>query len=112
LIASAIGCRRTKTFPDGPILLVCPWAAGGGTDRIARHLAALLEQDLGVPVNVVNVTGGEGVTGHSRGALARADGHTLTLITVEIGSLHWRGMTNIAHDDFAPWCRAVPSPVV
>jgi tripartite-type tricarboxylate transporter receptor subunit TctC len=102
VIASAIGCSRTKTFPDGPILLVCPWAAGGGTDRIARHLAALLEQDLGVPINVVNVTGGDGVTGHSRGALARADGHTLTLVTVEIGSLHWRGMTNIAHDDFAP----------
>jgi tripartite-type tricarboxylate transporter receptor subunit TctC len=102
VIASAIGCSSKKTFPDGPILLVCPWAAGGGTDRVARQIAALLEQDLGVPINVVNVTGGDGVTGHSRGALARADGHTLTLVTVEIGSLHWRGMTNISHDDYAP----------
>src|ERR671919_213302 len=102
VIAAAIACSTRRTFPDGPILLVCPWAAGGGTDRVARQIAALLEQDLRVPVNVVNVTGGDGVTGHSRGALARADGYTLTLVTVEIASLHWRGMTNISPADFAP----------
>jgi tripartite-type tricarboxylate transporter receptor subunit TctC len=102
LAIAAIGCAGARRFPDGPILLVCPWAAGGGTDRVARQIAALLEQDLGVPVNVVNVTGGDGVTGHSRGALARADGYTLTLVTVEIASLHWRGMTSISHEDFAP----------
>jgi tripartite-type tricarboxylate transporter receptor subunit TctC len=95
-------CASRGKFPDQPILLVCPWAAGGGSDRIARQIAVLLEQDLGVPVNVVNVTGGDGVTGHSRGALARGDGYTLTLITVEIAMLHWRGMTNIGPADFAP----------
>ena len=102
LMVLALGCRAQDRYPDGPILLVCPWAAGGGTDRVARQMAALLEQDLGVPVNVVNVTGGDGVTGHSRGALARPDGYTLTLVTVEIATLHWRGMTNISHRDFAP----------
>ena len=96
------GCASRGKFPDQPILLVCPWAAGGGSDRIARQIAVLLEQDLAVPVNVVNVTGGDGVTGHSRGALARGDGYTLTLITVEIAMLHWRGMTNIGPADFAP----------
>ncbi|HEY8549811.1 MAG TPA: tripartite tricarboxylate transporter substrate-binding protein, partial [Vicinamibacterales bacterium] len=96
------GCSGQARFPDGPLLLICPWAAGGGSDRVARQVAALLEQDLGVPVNVVNATGGDGVTGHSRGALARPDGYTLTLLTVEIASLHWRGMTNVAPDDFAP----------
>jgi tripartite-type tricarboxylate transporter receptor subunit TctC len=102
LVSATIACSRSERYPTGPILLVCPWAAGGGTDRIARQIAALLEQDLGVPINVVNVTGGDGVTGHSRGALARADGHTLTIVTVEIGSLHWRGMTNISPNDFSP----------
>ena len=101
-IIATLACSRNDRYPEGPILLVCPWTAGGGTDRIARQIAALLEKDLGVPINVVNVTGGDGVTGHSRGALARADGHTLTIVTVEIGSLHWRGMTNISPDDFAP----------
>jgi len=96
------GCAARDRFPSGPILLVCPWSAGGGSDRVARLLASLLEQDLDVPVNVVNVTGGDGVTGHSRGALAQPDGYTMTLITVEIAMLHWRQMTSISRRDFAP----------
>jgi tripartite-type tricarboxylate transporter receptor subunit TctC len=98
----AASCGGEKPFPNAPILLVCPWAAGGGTDRVARQMAALLEQELHVPVNVVNATGGDGVTGHSRGALARADGYTLTLVTIEITTLHWRGMTPVSAQDFAP----------
>ena len=82
--------------------MVCPWAPGGGSDRVARQVAALLEQDLGVPVNVVNATGGDGVTGHSRGALSRPDGYAMTLITSEITTLHWRGMTSVSPKDFAP----------
>jgi tripartite-type tricarboxylate transporter receptor subunit TctC len=102
LALAATGCAGRRPFPDAPILIVCPWAAGGGSDRVARQLAVLLEQDLGVPVNVVNATGGDGVTGHSRGALARPDGHTLTLVTIEIATLHWRGMTSVSSKDFAP----------
>ncbi len=96
------GCASEGRFPTAPILLVCPWAPGGGSDRVARQLATLLEQDLDVPVNVINVTGGDGVTGHSRGALARPDGYTMTLVTVEIATLHWRQMTSISYRDFAP----------
>ena len=95
-------CATSQRFPSAPIVLICPWAAGGGTDRIARQIAVLLERDLEVPVNVVNATGGDGVTGHSRGALARPDGYTVTLVTIELASLHWRGMTNISPADFAP----------
>jgi tripartite-type tricarboxylate transporter receptor subunit TctC len=102
LALAVAACAGEKRFPEAPILIVCPWSAGGGTDRVARQVAVLLEQDLGVPVNVVNATGGDGVTGHSRGALARPDGYTLTLVTIEIATLHWRGMTSISTADFAP----------
>src|SRR5690606_24775956 len=68
----------------------------------SRQVAALLEQELGVPVNVVNATGGSGVTGHTRGSLARPDGYTITMTTVELNMLHWRGLTNITHRDFEP----------
>ena len=64
------GCRSQSTYPNRPIILVCPWAAGGGTDLVSREVAALLERELDVPVNVLNATGGAGVTGHTRGALA------------------------------------------
>lgn len=96
------GCQPSTQFPDQPVTIICPWAAGGGTDRISRQMAVFLERELGVPVNVINATGGSGVTGHTRGALARADGHTLTMLTVELSMLHWRGLTTLTHQDFAP----------
>jgi len=97
-----VGCGRKREYPSRPIMLICPWAAGGGTDRCSREVAALLERELGVPVNVINATGGAGVTGHTRGALARPDGYTLTMVTVEINMLHWRGLTNISYHDYRP----------
>lgn len=97
------GCaNRADDYPNRPVLLICPWAAGGGTDRVARQLAVGLERELGVPVNVVNATGASGVTGHTRGALARPDGYTITMMTVELNMLHWRGLTPITHADFRP----------
>lgn len=102
VLLSLCGCRSDAEFPDQPITLICPWSAGGGTDRVSRQMAAELEVALGVPVNVINATGGGGVTGHTRGARARGDGYTLTMITVELSMLHWRGLTNLTHRDFAP----------
>lgn len=102
LLLLALGCSAEREFPDQPISLICPWSAGGGTDRVARQVAAQLESELGVPVNVINAIGGSGVTGHTRGAVARPDGYTLTMITVELSMLHWRGLTSISHEDFAP----------
>jgi tripartite-type tricarboxylate transporter receptor subunit TctC len=98
----ATGCARKTDFPSHPITLVCPWSPGGGTDLVSRQIAALLERELGVPVNVVNTIGGGGVSGHTRGALARPDGYTITMITVELNMLHWRGLTSISHRDYAP----------
>jgi len=90
------------TYPDRPIKLVVPWGAGGGTDAVARMLAALLEKDLGKPVNVVNVTGGSGVMGHQTIATASPDGYTIGLITTEIVMIHHQGLTKITGQSFTP----------
>ncbi|MGH9340516.1 MAG: tripartite tricarboxylate transporter substrate-binding protein [Acidobacteriota bacterium] len=95
-------CQTNDEYPSRPILLICPWAVGGGTDTVSRQIAVFLEQELGVPVNVINATGGAGVTGHSRGAQARADGYTLTTMTVELNMLHWRDLTEISWQNFRP----------
>lgn len=97
----AAGCGRPQAFPSRPITLLCPWSAGGGTDRVSRQMAMQLERRLGVPVNVINATGGSGVTGFTRGARCRPDGYTLMMMTVELSMLHWRGLTEITHEDFA-----------
>ena len=72
-----------------------PWAAGGGTDATARIIGALLERELGQPVNVVNRTGGSGVVGHSALATAAPDGYTIGMVTVEIAMMHHQGLTEL-----------------
>lgn len=95
------GCTRDREYPYRPITLICPWGAGGGTDAVSRQMAAHLEQELGVPVNVVNATGGKGVTGHGRGRYARPDGYTITTITLELNMMHHSGLTNLTYKDYA-----------
>ncbi len=89
-------------FPDRPITLIVPWGAGGGTDSTARIIASLLQKDLGQPVNVVNRTGGSGVVGHSAIAEADPDGYTLGMATVEIGMMHWQGLTKLDYSAYTP----------
>ena len=55
-----------------------------------------------MPVNVVNRTGGSGVVGHSAIATAAPDGYTLGIITVEIGMMHWQGLTELTYKDYTP----------
>ncbi|MCA9216665.1 MAG: tripartite tricarboxylate transporter substrate binding protein, partial [Planctomycetales bacterium] len=102
LLVTAIatcGCTRSHEFPNRPITLVCPWSPGGGTDSVSRQVAKHLETDLGVPVNVINATGGKGVTGHNRGLRARPDGYTLLMATLELNMMHWNGLTDLTYRD-------------
>ena len=96
------GPALADNYPSRPITLVVPWGAGGGTDATARIIGALLEKELGQPVNVVNRTGGNGVVGHSAIATAQPDGYTLGMITVEISMMHWAGLTQLSPRDFTP----------
>jgi tripartite-type tricarboxylate transporter receptor subunit TctC len=89
-------------FPDRPITLIVPWAAGGGTDAVARQIAMMLERDFKQPVNVINRTGGSGVVGHQAIATAAPDGYTFGLITLEINLMHWVGLTDLTWEKFTP----------
>jgi tripartite-type tricarboxylate transporter receptor subunit TctC len=91
-----------QAYPDRPVTIVCPWGAGGGTDATARIVASLLEKDMGKPFNVVNRTGGSGVTGHSAIATAPADGYTLGMITVEITMMHHQKLTELNPSSYTP----------
>jgi len=82
-------------YPKRPITMICPWGAGGGTDACSRIISTLLKKELGVPVNVVNRTGGGGAIGHTAMATAKPDGYTIGMPTVEITMMHWMGLTKI-----------------
>ena len=107
LIALSLGltfgqAAVAQTYPSRPITMVVPWGAGGGTDATARIVAAMMEKEMGQPVNVVNRTGGNGVVGHSAIASAPADGYTLGMITVEISMMHWAGLTDLNPTNYTP----------
>ena len=87
-------------YPERPIQLIVPWGAGGGTDAVGRLLGAEIQKELGVPVNVVNRTGGSGVVGHSAIANAEPDGYTIGIMTIEIDMMHWQGLTELTYEDF------------
>lgn len=100
--ASLFATPALGAFPERPITLIVPWAAGGGTDAVARQIALMIERDLKQPVNVVNRTGGSGVVGHQAIATAAPDGYTFGLITLEINLMHWVGLTDLTSDKFTP----------
>ena len=99
--ATSLGVAHAA-WPDRPITLVVPWAAGGGTDATARIVGALMEKELGQPVNVVNRAGGNGVVGHHAIASAPPDGYTLGMLTVEISMMHHQGLTQLTPRSYTP----------
>ncbi|WP_431259972.1 tripartite tricarboxylate transporter substrate-binding protein [Roseateles chitinivorans] len=79
-IAVALGVVTTLAraeFPDKPVTLIVPFAAGGPSDKIARDLGEALRKKLGQTVIVENVGGAGGTLGTSRVAKAPPDGYTL-----------------------------------
>lgn len=88
--------------PTRAVTYIVPWGAGGGTDANSRMLAKLLSDEFGVPFNVVNRTGGNGVTGHSAIARAKPDGYTVGAVTTEIVTMHWIGLTDLTYTDITP----------
>ena len=73
LCAALSSAFAAGPYPNRPITLIVPFAAGGGTDAVARIIGSLLEKELGQPVNVVNRAGGNGVVGHAALAAAAPD---------------------------------------
>ncbi len=98
-LASA-GPSLAQKYPDRPITLIVPWAAGGGADTVARLIAHGLEKEIGQPVSVVNRTGGGGVTGHTGIMTAAPDGYTIGLATSEIATFKTIGLADITPDSF------------
>ena len=102
LFTSVATSFAAKPFPSKPITIICPWSAGGGTDRTARFIADKLHEILKVPVNVVNKTGGVGAVGFNAVASAKPNGYTIANLTFEIGTLRWMGYSDLGPEAFKP----------
>jgi tripartite-type tricarboxylate transporter receptor subunit TctC len=68
-------------YPERKIKFICSWAAGGGSDIMARTLTRLVNPQLGGRVYVENITGATGLMGMREALNAPPDGYTLMLLT-------------------------------
>ena len=71
------GTANAQKYPDKPISLVVPFAAGGPTDTIARLLATNMSKTLGQTVVVENVAGAGGTVASAKVAKSKPDGYTI-----------------------------------
>ena len=87
-------------FPERDITLVVPWAAGGGTDTLARTLVKNGKKYFGVNINVVNRVGGTGVVGMDSVVKGKPDGYTVGVITFNLSTYRLLGQSELSYRDF------------
>ena len=78
LLAAASGAVMAE-YPEKPVTIVVPFAAGGPTDKVARDLGDVLRRQLNQPVIIENVGGAGGTLGAAKVAKASPDGYTVLL---------------------------------
>ena len=67
-------------YPSKPVKIIVPWAAGGGTDILARSLLTVMPAYFPRPMVVINKTGGAGTVGTTQCLMAKPDGYTIGII--------------------------------
>ncbi|MDM0022234.1 Bug family tripartite tricarboxylate transporter substrate binding protein [Variovorax saccharolyticus] len=81
-----VSASAQTAWPSRPITLIVPFAAGGGTDPIARAIATKLSGRLGQPVIVDNRGGAGGTMGTSAVAKSPPDGYTILIASTSIST--------------------------
>jgi tripartite-type tricarboxylate transporter receptor subunit TctC len=105
LAAGAAAAQAQDDYPNKPVRIIVPFAAGGSTDVVARILADKLALEFKQPFVVDNRAGASGNIGADAVAKAPADGYTLLMGTtgvLAINSYLYKNMSYDAAKDFTP----------
>jgi tripartite-type tricarboxylate transporter receptor subunit TctC len=107
--------HQTQDYPNRPVTIVVPFAAGGGTDILARMVAQHLEQRLGRSLIIENKPGAGGTTGAAFVARANPDGYTLLMApspTMAAAVTIYRNLAYDPAEDFVPLALIAETPFV
>ena len=105
--------QASGAWPSKPIRLIVPYAAGGGTDIVARLVADKLGQGLGRPVVVDNKPGGRSIIAYESLLQDKADGHTILLNNSSHGlQAAYKGLRYDPATDFVPVSELAVSALV
>ena len=116
-LSTALICSlsQAQSFPEKPITLVVPFAAGSGTDAVARQVAQKLSLRLKQPIVVDNRAGANAQIGTEYVGKAAADGYTLLMTTATSHSANPFMYKSLRYDpikDFTPIARVGIMPFV
>ncbi|WP_313235358.1 Bug family tripartite tricarboxylate transporter substrate binding protein [Delftia acidovorans] len=109
-VLPAMAQAPAGAWPQRPIELIVPFAAGGGTDVLARALAEVARKHLPQDLIVLNRAGASGAVGWTELANARPDGYKIGIITVELTMIPHMGLTKISSDAVLPVARLNADP--
>ncbi len=115
VLSAAFSVVQAQTYPVKPVRLIVPFAAGGGTDLVARTLAQRLTESLGHTFVVENRGGAGGVIGAEVVAKSAPDGYTLMMGSPGPLTINPNMNAKMPYDslrDFAPVSLATISPFV
>jgi len=104
-ISVALPGAALAAWPEKPITLIVPWAAGGSTDILARLLSEHLSMALGQPVPVENRSGASGNIGSAFVARSAPDGYTLLVGSMSTHTMNQALFKTMPFDgvkDFTP----------
>lgn len=113
LATTTAAMAQAPAYPSAPISLVVPFAAGSGTDAVARIIAKRLGERLKQPVVVDNKAGASAQIGAQFVAKAKPDGYTLFMTTNTSHSANPALFANLKYDpikDFTPVMRVGELP--
>lgn len=100
----------SASYPSRSIEVIVPYAAGGGTDLVARAFVDSANKYLPKSMGVVNKTGGGGAVGLTEIIMARPNGYKIGIGTVELTMLPNLGLVNWKASDVTPIARLNAEP--
>jgi len=112
VFAALVSLNAYAAYPDRPVKLIVPWAAGGDTDNIFRPFAPGLQKALGQTVVIANVGGASGTRGAKEAKESPADGYTLYAVHDYIHSTYYAGVADVQYTDFEAICLIASTPSV
>jgi tripartite-type tricarboxylate transporter receptor subunit TctC len=99
-------------YPQRPVEIVVPYAAGGGADVMSRAFSAAAAKHFPQSFIVVNKPGAAGVIGWTDVINAKPDGYKLALTTVEVTFLNYLGLAKFGWDELVPIAKLNADPAV
>lgn len=114
-MAGLAGQSLAQSYPHKQIRIIVPFAAGSGTDAVARVIGVELAKVAHVPVIIENVPGANGILGSQMASKAAPDGYTILMATGTTHAANVALYKKLSYDpakDFEPIAKTAEAPLV